>query len=265
MTQQAPIFDRNLLRKRRLKNKAHHQNYDFLREEALKDINERLSDINRVFDKALNIGSCNIAPQHLPAEKIRNTVYACTSSSECTKPLPNSVLIDDTTLPFKEKSFDLIISNLSMHWINDCQGFLKQIQQLLTPNGLFIANFFGPGTLKELRENISAVETAIKQGISPRISPFIDVKTAGMLLQHTGFDLPVSDSKNYTVSYEDTAHLHEDLKGMNENAAFLQKSPNLNKTLVKELDKRYKKNYPEDDGGIYSTFEIITITGLAKK
>lgn len=40
------------------------------------------------------------------------------------------VLADEEFLPFPAGSFDLILSNLALHWVNDLPGALGQIKQV---------------------------------------------------------------------------------------------------------------------------------------
>ena len=40
----------------------------------------------------------------------------------------------------------------------------------------------------------------IKGGITPRISPFVDIKDAGNLLIRTGFSLPVAEKDLYDMA-----------------------------------------------------------------
>ena len=58
-------------------------------------------------------------------------------------------------LPFAAGSFDLIVANLSLHWVNDLPGALVQIRRALRPDGLFLASLPGLGTLQELREALA--------------------------------------------------------------------------------------------------------------
>jgi SAM-dependent methyltransferase len=39
----------------------------------------------------------------------------------------HTLLADEEHLPFEREQFDLVLSNLSMHWVNDLPGTLKQV------------------------------------------------------------------------------------------------------------------------------------------
>ena len=88
--------------------------------------------------------------------------------------------------------------------INDLPGALVQVRRALKPDGLFVACAAGRGdTLGELRDAFAHAETATRGGISPRVSPFADVRDLGGLLQRAGFALPVADVERLTVRYGD--------------------------------------------------------------
>ena len=58
-----------------------------------------------------------------------------------------ALVADEEWLPFAAESFDLVVSAGSLHWVNDLPGTLIQIQQVLKPDGLFLAVLPGGETL----------------------------------------------------------------------------------------------------------------------
>jgi SAM-dependent methyltransferase len=40
----------------------------------------------------------------------------------------HSLLADEEHLPFEKHQFDLVLSSLSLHWVNDLPGTLKQVR-----------------------------------------------------------------------------------------------------------------------------------------
>lgn len=66
---------------------------------------------------------------------------------------PERIVTDEEILPFEDNEFDLVISNLSLHWINDLPGLFAQTRNKLKPDGFFLASVFGEETLYQLRWN----------------------------------------------------------------------------------------------------------------
>ena len=50
---------------------------------------------------------------------------------------------DEEFLPSKDNSFDLVVSNLNMHLINEIPKFLIDVKNSLKEGGIFVASFFG--------------------------------------------------------------------------------------------------------------------------
>lgn len=114
---------------------------------------------------------------------------------------------------FDDSSLDMVISNLSLHWVNDLPGCFKTIMKSLKPDGVFIASFFGADTLFELRSSLQLAELERKGGLSAHISPFIQVQDIGMLLQQAGFKMLTIDTDELVIGYPSMFELMYDLKG----------------------------------------------------
>src|SRR3546814_715697 len=127
-----------------------------------------------------------------------------------------AVVADEEALPFADQSLDLVLSVLSLHWVNDLPGTLLQISRALKPDGLLLAAMIGGDSLRELREALLRAELEVEEGVSPRVSPFADVRDIGALLQRAGFALPVVDVDSLTVTYPSALALMRDLRGMGE-------------------------------------------------
>ena len=199
------IFDRVLVKKHRERAAASFANHSFLFENVAERLAERLEDINRAFDQVLDLGARS---DHL-GQKIH-----CSDLVKAE---------DEEQLSIAEARFDLVCSNLSLHWVNDLPGALIQAKNVLKPDGLFLAALFGGDTLSELRQALLHAETGLTGGASPRISPFGDVKSLGQLLQRAGYAMPVADVDMIQVSYDNIYALMQDLRGMGETNALLDR------------------------------------------
>ena len=136
----------------------------------------------------------------------------------------HSVAIDEEALPFADASLDLVVSALSLQFVNDLPGTLIQIRRALKPDGLFLAALIGGDSLNELREAFAQAESEIEGGASPRVAPFADLRELGALLQRAGFALPVVDSDKLTVRYQSAFALMHDLRRMGA-TNMLQRAP----------------------------------------
>jgi SAM-dependent methyltransferase len=130
-----------------------------------------------------------------------------------------AVAADEEWLPFGADSFDLVVASLSLHWVNDLPGALIQLRRSLRPDGLFLASLPGLGTLGGLRAALAEAEEATRGGVSPRVSPFPELRDLAGLLQRAGFALPVADLERLPLRYASAMGLVGDLRAAGETNA----------------------------------------------
>ena len=177
---------------------------------------------------------------------------------------PRSLVADEEWLPFREESFDLVTSCLSLHWVNDLPGALIQINRSLKPDGLFLSALLGGETLHELRTCLFEAEIAVTGGSGPRVSPLTDLRDAGALMQRAGFALPVIDADTITVTYASPFALMQDLRAMGETNAVLDRPKRgLRRDVLMRTAELYGSRHGLPDGRIPATFQVIYMHGWA--
>jgi SAM-dependent methyltransferase len=216
----------------------------FLQEEAVDGLTERLAAVDRQFRRGLDIeGRANLG----------------TGANWET-----AVFGGDDFLAAAPDSFDLVVSALSLHTVNDLPGVLAQVRRALKPDGLLLAALFGGETLFELRDSLTAAETETMGGISPRVAPFADLRDLGGLLQRAGFALPVADVERTTVLYRDFSDLVRDLRRHGETNALVERSRKpLSRATLAAMLAHYQSRHAEADGRLRATFDIVYLTGWA--
>ncbi|MBM3579957.1 MAG: methyltransferase domain-containing protein [Alphaproteobacteria bacterium] len=174
----------------------------------------------------------------------------------------NVLQLEDEDFSYQANSYDLIFSLLDFHFINDIPQYLLKVKTALQPGGSFIASFFGEENLAELAQVLRQSENEVYGGISPRMPPLIDVKTAAALLQKAGFQNPISDVDRITVEYADTFALLKDLKNLGQGNILHQRSRRfVTKKFLNKILENYRKLYQTNDGKVLASFEIVTICG----
>ena len=260
------IFDRNALRVHRDRAAQTFGEYDFLVREIGARLSDRLLDMARKFPLALDLGARTGGYGPVPGGPggIEHVV-SCELSERMARQIENSgVVCDPEFLPFAEGRFDLVYSNLELHWANDLPGCLLQITRSLKPDGLFLAAILGGNTLTELRDVLMAAELDVTGGASPRVSPFAELRDAGALLQRAGLALPVVDADEITVTYENLFRLLADLRGMGETNTVRERlRTSTRRNIFLRAAELYLERYPAEDGRIRATFEIIFLHGWA--
>ena len=257
------LFDQLLLRtrlKRALKKGA----ADFLLERVADDFELRLQALARSFDTVADIGTFGphaalklVASQHFK-QIIRQAPLAEVLGTGAWQ----NIIGETSLVPFAPQSLDAVISLLAFQWIDDLPGLLIQIKRALKADGLLIACLLGGQTLHELRESFARAEIECEGGLSPRVSPFADLRDIGALMQRAGFALPVVDTETITVRYQTPLALFADLRAMGGTNTLIErrKTPLRRKTLLRALEI-YAENYSDADGRIRATFECLWVSG----
>ena len=269
MTESMNVFNRAAVRHHRDRAATNLSAHNFLFAESAERLADRLDDVTRSFPLALDLG-CHggeLARALGGRGGIETLIQSDLSPALAALAHDEGGLAlasDEEVLPFAEMSLDLILSNLSLHWVNDLPGMLVQVCQALKPDGLFLAAALGGNTLHELRTSLFKAETEVEGGVSPRFSPLIDVRDLGNLMTRAGFALPVVDSEKVTVSYSHPLKLLLDLRGMGETNANRDRRRTFTRraTLIRACEI-YLETHADAAGRIPATFEIITMTAWA--
>jgi SAM-dependent methyltransferase len=258
------VFDRQLLRMRRDRAAMGIGDYDFLLRDVAARLVERLSLVKRDFPRVLDLGAHHgLLADMLKTRNGTSDVFTSDMSPRfAAQSNVPSVAADEEFLPFQADCMDAVISNLSLQWVNDLPGALLQIRHTLKPDGLFLAAVLGGESLRELRESLMQAELAVTGGASPRVSPFIDMRDMGGLMQRAGFALPVVDSDMITVDYPHALKLMQDLRGMGASNATRNRLmiPTRREVLL-EAGKIYQEKFGNTTGRVPATFQIIYAIG----
>lgn len=239
---------------------------DFLHVEIAERLLDRLDVVSREFAVALDLGARDGAlARALVRRPGVRIVVAAEPALNLAAALPHMpVAADPELLPFAEASFDLIVSNLVLHWASDLPGTLIQLRRALKPDGLMLAAMLGGATLGELRTVLFDAQLAEEGGVSPLVSPAIELGDAASLLTRAGFALPVADSETIAVSYPDMLALLRDLRGMGEtNALAGRRRTGLRRRTLMRAAALYAERFADAEGRIPATFEILFLCGWA--
>ena len=247
------IFDRNLLKIHRDRAAVRIKDHDFLLKFAAENIIDSLSDVDFSPTTILEIGArYGELTQRLMSLYHHADIVACDLSQEMLKnnPSKNQILLDEEQIhndALYTQKFDLIVSSMNMHWINDVSQFLRNISSMLSAEGIFVANFFGAGSLYMLRNILLKIEEQVGVGYRPHISPFIRSEDTYQLAQKAGFGFIVVDNQDIQVEYENIVKLMQDVRYMGESNALLSSTYPLPRAVFNISDS------------ITETFNVITL------
>ena len=121
------LFDRHAVRLHRARAARGPETADFLVRESAERLADRLTDVARSFPRALDLGCRDglLARTLVGRGGIETLVHAdATLAFARLAPTP-ALVAEAEALPFAPESFDLVLSNLDLHWANDLPGALQ--------------------------------------------------------------------------------------------------------------------------------------------
>jgi malonyl-CoA O-methyltransferase len=170
---------------------------------------------------------------------------------------PRFAQADFSALPFASGAFELIWSNLALHWHSRPDLVFPEWQRVLQVNGLLMFSTLGPDTLKELRGAYAEIEAAHGTSSRKHVIDFVDMHDLGDMLVESGFEIPVMDQETLTITYKSPESLLADVRRwgaypFGRDASSGAASRRMHKALLAALEARRR-----DDGTIALTFEVI--------
>lgn len=159
------VFDRKakLYQKERTANLPDYEVYDYLKEKVGDTLADRIRDVKRKFSKAVDLGcGRGYVSRHVTSDIVEEMIMCDMSQiildqahlPEASVKVKKMAIDEEGKLPFENNSIDIVISCLSLHWVNDLPGTFSRIISCLKPDGVFMGALFGGETLYELRYNL---------------------------------------------------------------------------------------------------------------
>ncbi|XP_025106111.1 arginine-hydroxylase NDUFAF5, mitochondrial-like [Pomacea canaliculata] len=263
------VFDRKAKRIQRDRAAVaeNHQVFDYIKDEFGYRLADRICDIKRKFDVAVELGcGKGFASKHVYSDMVTR-LYQCELSQKLLELSHSSpevatykVIADEEFFPFKTNSLDLVFSNLSFHWVNDLPGCFHQIYDALKNDAVFLGSMFGGDTLYQLRVALQLAELEREGGFAPHVSPFTDVRDLGNLLAQAGFTMLTIDIDEMTVNYPTMYEVMFDLKGMGENNCAWSRKTQLHRDTMIAAAAIYQDMYGNEKG-VPATFQVINFIG----
>jgi ubiquinone/menaquinone biosynthesis C-methylase UbiE len=251
------IFSISRLISHRNRSIKHFPKYDYLFDYAANSIIERLLLHKNSFKKIIEIGSrSNSLTQKLEENFLDSQITICDSSNQILN-LANQqhkkYLIENESILLDQSEYDLIVSSLYLHWINNLPLFLTNIHHLLKEKGLAILAFVGGDSLSNLRKFFIENELLFNNNITPHISPFIRQESLLKLCQDINMQNIIIDTEIIEIEYRTCFDLMKELSLMGEsNCLISSENYTINKKLLHE--SKMLKNFTDKFEIIYCSY-----------
>ncbi|MBF0426745.1 MAG: methyltransferase domain-containing protein [Magnetococcales bacterium] len=160
-------------------------------------------------------------------------------------------------LPLATGSFDLVVSNMVLHWCADLLGVFREVRRVLRPGGFFLFTLSGRATLRELRHALAELDRARHGRTWPRVLTTPDMLQIGDQLAASGLATPVMDREHHALALPSVAALVSQLRALGVGNHHQERPPGLvGKGFVPALEAVYRRLYPRSEGDIQATLEI---------
>ena len=261
------IFDRALLARQLDRAWAQQaKGADFLLARATDEMIDRLLLVKRRFPDVADIGTPgpHAAAALAASPQIDRVIRLAPTRLSLGTGAFAGLVGDVEGLPFDDGRFDLAVSLLAMQTVNDLPGALAQMRRALRPDGLAMIALIGGDSLTELRQSLTIAESEVLGGASPRVAPFVEVRSLGSLAQRAGFALPVVDVDRATVRYPDLLALMRDLRAFGgANALAARSRRPLRRDVLFRAAAIYADRFADADGRLRATFDTLWLNAWA--
>lgn len=183
----------------------------FLLQRAFDDCLDRISLVDRPFERALLVGCANAKwPEQLSAFVAQ--VDACDPGFLFARAVGGRQIVEDAWKP-AEAAYDLVVAVGTLDTVNDLPRALITLRWAMKPDGMLLGAVSGGETLPLLRAAMREADRVIGSA-TPHIHPRVEASALAPLLANAGFTNPVVDVDRVPVSYRRLADLVRDLRRM---------------------------------------------------
>ena len=169
--------------------------------------------------------------------------------------IKNVAAADAANLPFKEASFDLVISSLAFQWITHDERLFPAIARQLAPGGLLYFSTLGPGTLSELQQAYDQA-SRVCTGRPAQFRPMLGEDNLLDLMARAGFVDRFTMFKTMVRSYPSVQTLFKILKGVGATMPGRPDNPPRRDVLKKTVEL-----YTPQNGSVEATYEVLYVCG----
>lgn len=165
------------------------------------------------------------------------------------KPLKH-LCADTEQLPINNDCIDFVFSSVTFQWCSDLDKTLQECYRVLSPGSLILFSSFGPDTLHELRSAWKEIDDY------NHVNAFIDMHDIGDALIRAGFQSPVLDIENFTLTYDKVTELMRELKAIGaHNVTAGRQRGLMGKQQLKQIEQSYEKF--RNEGKLPASYEVI--------
>jgi len=229
-----------------------YEDHAFLQKEIATRLSKKLDVITTKSDVILDLGAgTGLLSQQLEKRFVDSQIICLDFAQNSLKHNPASFKIcaNASHLPLADNSVDIVVSSLMMQWCPDLNQLFSEIHRVLKNDGLILFSTFGPDTLKELKKSWSVVDN------ETHVNTFTDMHDIGDQLLQNGFQSPVMEMENLTLTYQSVIDLLKDLKAIGAQSVSTRSKSLMGKDKFQLMIQMYESF--RQDGKLPASYEVI--------
>ena len=196
---------------------------------------------------------------HLCSADISHGMSIVAQSKRVVCPNLTVLTADGETLPFKDSSFDMVISNLAFQWISDLNKALAEIFRIIKKKSPFLITILADGSLPELRESYNHSFGNKGERVMMDIYPTEEAITS--ILKNNPIASYKIEKVRYVRYHKNALDFLKTLKSIGAKNPFPPPEGMRNAAAVKKMLDYYDQNFAADKG-ITATYQILFIEGI---
>lgn len=241
----------------------------FLMREIARRMNERLSvmkiEPSRIIDAGCGYGDdLKILSEIFPDARLTGvdaSFAVLTHAKKYGNRTDNTfdyVCGDFCRLPFEGMVFNMVWSNLGLHWHNDIASVFREWMRVLAQGGLMMFSCFGSGTWSSLRDFCNGLDKY------SHVIEFDSMRDIGDKLVKAGFVAPVLEREWITVTYATAEKMLTDIRAFGGNPLDERPRGLWGKKCYRKL-MDYLNAGRNENGSLSLEFEVIYAHAFKEK
>ncbi|KAA0895285.1 methyltransferase domain-containing protein [Oryzomonas rubra] len=167
---------------------------------------------------------------------------------------------DAEHLPFREDSFDLVVSASTLQWLDSLDGCLEECRRVVKRDGVIALAFFGGTTLWELQECYREALSRRTSGDDPRMGRlhrFMGIEAVRQAAERLGAGEALVTSEIEMEYHPDVPGLLSSIKGIGAGTASRGGTGGLGwRGILNDMSEAYRRRFLVD-GQIPATYEVM--------
>mgnify|MGYP000146595966 CR=1 FL=1 len=161
---------------------------------------------------------------------------------------------------YPSKTFDLVISNLNMHWLNSLHSTVAKWKDSLKEQGVLIGCTMGEDTLQELRIALHLANVERKGEKLSSVNSMLSFSDVYSMLERLQFQKLTAEKDTHSLYFEDMFCLMSFLQSIGENNSSLNRKSDPSKEVFYAAASIYKElfteRFGEFKGKVPATFDV---------